>query len=155
MHQLDPGGGELEFVASAVLVKDRRDRWGRRRGRCLALLALPPPGILGLAVPAPLPLPGVRRPRALLRMLLLEVPATPLLLQPPQLVQGMRVCIPRHCKPHPFSLQVLREVSHELVDSGLPEELLWLLPVNTPAEGEVNGPFPIMLIVKAHQPPEC
>ncbi len=152
MHQLDPGGGEPEFVASAVLVEDRRDRRGRRRGRCL--LALPPPGILGLAIPARLPLPGVRRPRALLRMLLLEVSSMSLLLQPPQLVQGMRVCIPRHRKPHPFSLQVLREVSHELVDSGLPEELLRLLPVNTPTEREVNGPFPIMLIVKAHQPPE-
>ncbi len=77
-----------------------------------------------------------------------------LLLQPPQLVQGTRVCIPRHRQPHPFPIQVLREVSHELVDSGLPKELLRVLPVNTPTEGEVNGPLPIVLVVQAHQLPE-
>ncbi len=147
MHQVDPGGGEPELVASAVLVEERRDRRGQHRGRCRALLALPPPGILELAIPAPLPLPGVRRPRALLRMLLLEVSSMSLLPQPPQLVQGMRVCIPRHRQPHPFSLQVLREVPHELVDSGLPEELLRVLPVDTPTEGEMDGPLPIVLVV--------
>ncbi len=29
-----------------------------------------------------------------------------------------------------------------------------MLPVDAPVEGEVDCPFPIMLVVKAHQPPE-
>ncbi len=74
----------------------------------------------------------------------------PLLLQPPQFVQG----IPRHRELHPSLLQTLREVPHELVNSGFPEKLLRLLPANTPAEREVNGPLLVMLIVEAHQLPE-
>ncbi len=155
MHQLDPGDGKPVLITSAVLVEDRRDRRGRRRSRCYALLALPPPGILELAVPASLPLPGFRRPRALLRVLLLEISSMSLLLQPPQLVQGMRVCVPHHHQFHPLSLQVLREVPHELVDLGFPEELLRVFPVDTPTEGEMDGPFPIVLVVQAHQLPEC
>jgi hypothetical protein len=41
-----------------------------------------------------------------------------------------------------------------LADSGLPEKLLRVLPVDTPVKGEVDGPLPVMLIVKGHQPPE-
>jgi hypothetical protein len=109
--------------------------------------ALLPPSIFRLAIAAPPPLPGVGRPRVLPRRLLLEFSSTLLLLQSPQLVQG----IPRHREPHPFLLQILREVPHELVNSGFPEELLRLLPANTPAEGEVDGPLLVMLIVEAHQ----
>ena len=71
-------------------------------------------------------------------------------LQPPQRVQG----VPRQRELHPPLLQTLREISHELVDPCLPEQLLRLLPANTPAEGEVNGPLLVMLIVKTHQLPE-
>ena len=109
--------------------------------------ALLPPGIFRLAIAAPPPLPGVGRPRVLPRRLLLEVSSTLLLLQPSQPVQG----ISRHCEPHPFLFQKLREVPHELVNSGFPEELLRLFPAHTPAEREVNGPLLVMLIVEAHQ----
>ncbi len=90
MHQFGPGGGKAELVAGAVFVENRRDRRRQRRGRCCPLLARPPPGILGLTIPAPFPLPGVRRSRALLRTLLLEVFSTALFLQRPQLVQTVR-----------------------------------------------------------------
>ena len=76
------------------------------------------------------------------------------LLQPPQLVQRARVGVPHHLELHPFLVQVLREVSHELVDPGFPEELLRVLPVDAPTEGEVDGPFPVVLVVQAHQLPE-
>ena len=112
--------------------------------------ALLPPSIFWLAIAAPPPLPGVGRPRVLPRRLLLEVSSTLLLLQPPQLVQG----IPRHCEPHPFLFQKLREVPHELVNSGFPEEFLRLLPADAPAEGKVDSPLLVMLIVEAHQLPE-
>ena len=99
MHQLSPGGSEPELIAGTVLVENRRDRRGQRRGRCRALLALPPPGILELAVSAPLPLPGFRRPRALLRVLLLEVSSVSPLLQPnnssfPFRTQSLRWALP-------------------------------------------------------------
>ena len=154
MHQLSPGGSEPELIAGTVLVENRRDRRGQRRGRCCALLARPPPGILGLTIPAPLPLPGVRRPRALLRVLLLGVSSVLSLLQPSQLVQGVRVGIPHHRELHPLFIQVLREIPHELANPGFPKELLRVLPVDAPVEGEVEGPLPVMLIVKGHQPPE-
>ncbi len=76
------------------------------------------------------------------------------LLQPPQLVQGMRVGIPHHRQLHPLLIQVLREVPHELVDPGFPEELLRVLPVDAPAEREVDGPLPVVPVVQGHQLPE-
>ena len=47
-----------------------------------------------------------------------------------------------------------REVPHELVDPGFPEEFLRVLTVDTPTEGEVDGSFPVVLVVQAHQLPE-
>jgi hypothetical protein len=66
----------------------------------------------------------------------------------------MRVGIPHHRQFHPLFIQVLREVPHELVDPGFPEEFLWVVPVDTPTEGEVDGPLPVVLIVQGHQLPE-
>ena len=76
------------------------------------------------------------------------------LLQPPQLVQRAGVGVPHHLELHPFLIQVLREVSHELVDSGFPEELLRVLPVDAPSEGEVDGSLLVVLMVELHQLPE-
>jgi hypothetical protein len=90
----------------------------------------------------------------LLRVLFLGFSSVSPLLQPPQIVQGMRVGIPHHRQLHPLLIQKLREVPHELVDPGFPEEFLRVLPVNTPTEGEVDGPFPVVLVVQAHQLPE-
>jgi hypothetical protein len=67
--------------------------------------------------------------------------------QPPQLVQG----IPRQGELHPSLLQRLREISHESVDLGFPEQLLRLLPANTPADGELDGSLPVMLVIQGHQ----
>jgi hypothetical protein len=109
-----------------------------------------PPSIFRLAVAAPPPLPGVGRPRVLLRRLLLGI--FPMLLspQPPQLVQG----IPRQRELHPSLLQTLREISHELVDPGFPEQLLRLLPADTPADRELDSSLLVMLVIDAHQFPE-
>jgi hypothetical protein len=68
-------------------------------------------------------------------------------LQSPQLVQG----IPRQRELHPSLLQTLREISHESVDLGFPEQLLRLLPANTPADGELDGSLPVMLVIQGHQ----
>ena len=76
------------------------------------------------------------------------------LLQPPQLVQRARVGVPHHLELHPFLIQVLREVSHELVDSGFPEELLRVLPVDAPSKREMDGSFLVVLMVKLHQLPK-
>jgi hypothetical protein len=87
-------------------------------------------------------------------VLLLEVSSVLFLLQPPQLVQGVRVGVPHHLELHPLSIQVLREVPHELVDPGFPEELLRVLPVDAPSEGEVDGSLLVVLMVELHQLPE-
>jgi len=87
-------------------------------------------------------------------VLLLEVFSVLFLLQPPQLVQGVRVGVPHHLELHPLSIQVLREVPHELVDPGFPEELLRVLPVDAPSEGEVDGSLLVVLMVELHQLPE-
>ena len=76
------------------------------------------------------------------------------LLQPPQLVQRARVGVPHHLELHPFLVQVLREVSHELVDPGFPEELFRVLPVDTPSKREVDGSFLVVLMVELHQLPK-
>jgi len=67
--------------------------------------------------------------------------------QPPQLVQG----IPRQRELHPSLLQTLREISHELVDPGFPEQLLRLLPANTPADRELDSSLLVMLVIQGHQ----
>jgi hypothetical protein len=74
----------------------------------------------------------------------------PLLPQPPQLVQG----VPRQRQLHSSLLQALREVPHELVDSGLPKKILRLFAADTPAEREPDSPLPIVLVVGVHQFPE-
>jgi hypothetical protein len=112
--------------------------------------ALLPPSIFRLAVAAPPPLPGVGRPRVLPRRLLLGVFPTLLLLQPPQLVQG----IPRQRQLHSSLLQTLREVTHELVNSGLPEQLLRLIAADAPAKREPDRPLFVMLMIEIHQFPE-
>ena len=76
------------------------------------------------------------------------------LLQPTQLVQRAGVGVTHHLELHPFLVQVLREVSHELVDPGFPEELFRVLPVDTPSKREVDGSFFIVLMVELHQLPE-
>ena len=111
------------------------------------MLALLPPGILRLAVAAPLPLPGVGRPRVLLRRLLLGIVPTLLLLPLPQRAQG----VPRQREFHPPLFQTLREISHESVDLGFPEQLLWLLPANTPADGELDSSLPVVMVIQGHQ----
>jgi hypothetical protein len=138
------------LVAVAVFIADCGDRQRQRLGWCCSLLARPPPGILRLAVSAPLPLPGVRRSRALLRTLLLEVPRTAFLLQRPQLVQSMRVQIPRHRQFHSGLRQKLPQVPHKLADSGLTEKPFRVVPIDTPVDGEVHGPLPILLVVEGH-----
>ena len=70
--------------------------------------------------------------------------------QPPQLVQG----IPRQRELHPSLLQTLREISHDLVDPGFPEQLLRLLPADTPADRELDSSLLVMLVIDAHQFPE-
>ncbi len=112
--------------------------------------ALLPPSVFRLAVAAPPPLPGVGRPRVLPRKLLLGIFPALLLLQPPQFVQG----IPRQRQLHSSLLQALREVPHELVDSGLPEKLLRLFAADAPAEREPDSPLPVILVVGAHQFPK-
>jgi hypothetical protein len=142
------------FAAVAVFVAKFGD-WRRQRlSWCRPLLARPPPGILCPAVPAPLPLPGVGRPRTLLRALLLEVPRSAFLLQRPQLVQAMRVVPPHHRQLHSGPHQELPQVPHELTDPGLPEELLWVVRDDPPVDGEVDGPLPILLVVEGHQVPK-
>ncbi len=142
------------LAAVAVLVAEFGDRRGQRLSWCRALLARPPPGILCLAVSAPLPLPGVGRPRALLRALLLEVPRLAFLLQRPQLVQAMRVEFPRHRQLHSGPRQELSQVPHELTDPGLPEEFPRVVRGDPPVDGEVDGPLPILLVVEGHQLPK-
>ena len=142
------------LAAVAVIVAELGNRRGQRLSWCRALLARPPPGILCLAVPTPLPLPGVGRPRALLRALPLEVPRLAFLLQRPQLVQAMRVELPRHRQLHSGPRQELPQVPHELADPGLPEELLRVVRSDPPVDGEENGPLPIVLIVESHQFPK-
>jgi hypothetical protein len=142
------------FAAVAVFVTKFGDRRRQRPSWCRALLARPPPGILCPAVSAPLPLPGVGRPRALLRALLLEVPRLAFLLQRPQLVQAMRVELPRHRQLHSGHHQELPQVPHELTDPGLPEELFRVIRGDPPVDGEVDGPLPILLVVEGHQVPE-
>jgi hypothetical protein len=71
-------------------------------------------------------------------------------LPPPQRVQG----VPRQRELHLPLFQTLREISHESVDLGFPEQLLWLLPANTPADGELDGSLPVMMVVQGHQLPE-
>ncbi len=66
----------------------------------------------------------------------------------------MRVQIPRHHELHPGLLQELLQVLHELADPGLPEKLFRVVPIDTPVEGEVDGPLPVVLVVKGHQLPE-
>jgi hypothetical protein len=87
-------------------------------------------------------------------VLLLEVSSVLFLSQSPQLVQRAGVGIPHHLELHPFLIQVLREVSHELVDSGFPEELLRVLPVDAPSKREMDGSFLVVLMVKLHQLPK-
>ena len=142
------------FAAVAVLVAELGDRRGQRISWCRALLARSPLGILCLAVSSPLPLPGVGRPRALLRALLLEVPRLAFLLQRPQLVQAMGVELPRHRQLHSGPRQELPQVPHELADPGLPEELLRVVRSDPPVDGEVDGPLPILLVVEGHQVPK-
>ncbi len=142
------------FAAVAVLVAKFGDRRRQCLGWCRSLLARPPPGILCPAVPAPLPLPGVGRPRALLRALLLEVPRPAFLLQRPQLIQAMRVELPCHRQPHSGLRQELPQVPHELTDPGLPEELSRVVRVDPPVDGEVHGPLSILLVVEGHQFPK-
>ena len=72
-------------------------------------------------------------------------------LPPPQRVQG----VPRQRELHPPLFQTLREISHESVDLGFPEQLLWLLPADTPADRELDGSLPVMVVVQGHQLPEC
>jgi hypothetical protein len=62
----------------------------------------------------------------------------------------VRVGLPHHLELHPLSIQVLREVPHELVDPGLPEELLRVLPVDAPTEREVDGSLPVVPVVQGH-----
>ena len=155
MHHFYPVGGEPVLVAGTILVENRGERRGQRRGWCCAPLALPPPGVLVLTVPTPLSLSGSGRPRALLRVLLLGVSSMLSFLQPSQLVQGVRVGIPHHRELHPLFMQVFREIPHELANPGLPEKLLRMFLVDTPIEGEVNGPLPIVPVIYDHQFPEC
>jgi len=149
------------LAAVAVIVAELGNRRGQRLSWCRALLARPPPGILCLAVPTPLPLPGVGRPRALLRALLLEVPRSVFLLQRPQLVQAMGVELPRHRQLHSGPRQELPQVPHKLTDPRLPEELLRVVRDDPPVDGKEDGPLLIMLIVEIHQfskrqaPPGC
>jgi hypothetical protein len=63
----------------------------------------------------------------------------------------VRVQIPCHRELHPGLLQELVQVLHELADSGLPEKLFRVVPIDAPVEGEVDGPLPIVLVVKGHQ----
>ena len=142
------------LAAVAVLVAELGNRRGQRLSWCRALLARPPPGILCLAVSTPLPLPGVGRPRALLRALLLEVPRLAFLLQRPQPVQAMGVELPRHRQLHSGPRQELPQVPHKLTDPRLPEELLRVVRGDPPVDGEVDGPLPILLVVEGHQVPE-
>jgi hypothetical protein len=129
------------MLAAVVVLVAEFSGWRRQRlSWCCSLLARPPPGILRLAVPAPLPLPGVRRPRTLLRALLLEVPRSAFLLQ--QLVQAMGVVPPRHRQPHSGPHQELPQVPHELTDPGLSEELLRVIRVDPPVDGEGGRPSP-------------
>jgi hypothetical protein len=51
-------------------------------------------------------------------------------------------------------LQTLREVPHELIDSGLPEKLLRLVAADAPAEREPDRPLFVMLMIELHQLPE-
>ncbi len=142
------------FAAIAVFVAEFSG-WRRQRlSWCCSLLARPPPGILRLAVPAPLPLPGFRRPRTLLRALLLEVPRSAFLLQRPQLVQAMGVVPPRHRQLHSSPHQELPQIPHELTDPGLSEELLRVVRVDPPVDGEVDGPLPVLPVIEGHQVPE-
>ncbi len=139
------------LTAIAVFITKFGDRRRQRPSWCCALLARPPPGILCLAVSAPLPLPGVGRPRALLRALLLEVPCLAFLLQRPQLVQAMRVELPRHRQLHSDPHQELPQVPHELTNPGLPKELPRVVRGDPPVDGEVDGSLPILLVVEGHQ----
>ena len=72
-------------------------------------------------------------------------------LQPPQRVQG----VPRQRELHPPLFQTLREVSHESVNLGFAEQLLWLLPADTPADRELDGSLPVMVVIQGHQLSEC
>ncbi len=76
------------------------------------------------------------------------------LFQRPQLVQAMRVELPRHRQLHSGPHQELPQVPHELTDPGLPEELPRVVRGDPPVDGEVNGPLPILLVVEGHQVPE-
>ncbi len=141
------------FAAVAVLVAEF-GVWRRQRlSWCRSLLARPPPGILCLTVPSPLPLSGVGRPRTLLRALLLEVPLSAFLLQRPQFVQAMGVLPPHHRQFHSSSHQESPQIPHELADPGLPEEFLRMVRVDSPVDGEMDGPLPVLPVVKGHQVP--
>ena len=76
------------------------------------------------------------------------------LFQRPQLVQAMRVELPRHRQFHSGPLQELPQVPHKLTDPGLPEELPRVVRGDPPVDGEVDGPLPILLVVEGHQVPE-
>ncbi len=73
------------------------------------------------------------------------------LLPLPQRAQG----VSRQCELHPPLSQTLREISHESVDLGFAEQLLWLLPADAPADGELDGSLPVMMVVQGHQLSEC
>ncbi|MFN9979699.1 MAG: hypothetical protein ACK53Y_07290, partial [bacterium] len=66
-----------------------------------------------------------------------------------------RVGVPHHLELHPFLVQVLREVSHEFVNLGFAEQLLWLLPADTPADRELDGSLPVVVVIQGHQSSEC
>jgi hypothetical protein len=68
-------------------------------------------------------------------------------LPPPQRVQG----VPRQRELHPPFFQTFREISHELVDPCFSEQLLRLIPADTPADRKLDSSLLVMLVIQGHQ----